>query len=284
MAKAVASALAVANGASTSSSTPAAPVEERPVDDPEYDPSFEAMLNAQLQHTPCEDDDVQITGVKAPPSLGPAAASPALLPASPMQRPLTLGVLMQRLQALGSRGLPLSTILDLSSLGCDDVPFASRGTHGGESPWTPPLLAGSSSSAALGGRLPPSSVVGRSMASSGNVSLYRGGLLAPVLASPRAVPAKSAGSSSPGSRFFRALLVSHPITDTILSAVELHAYAASDIFEHDFMAHKRHRPQLLADHIRDMASNGDTAAGDFYDHALLAPPLITTPVTLQPRQ
>mmetsp|Transcript_3864 Transcript_3864/g.5897 ORF Transcript_3864/g.5897 Transcript_3864/m.5897 type:complete len:253 (+) Transcript_3864:838-1596(+) len=196
-----------------------------------------------------------------------------------MQRPLTLGVLMQRLQALGSRGLPLSTILDLSSLGCDDVPFASRGTHGGESPWTPPLLAGSSSSAALGGRLPPSSVVGRSMASSGNVSLYRGGLLAPVLASPRAVPAKSAGSSSPGSRFFRTLLVSHPITDTILSAVELHAYAASDIFEHDFMAHKRHRPQLLADHIRDMASYGDAAAGDFYDRALLALPLITTPVT-----
>jgi len=39
------------------------------------------------------------------------------------------------------------------------------------------------------------------------------------------------------------------------------------------MAHERRRPQLLAYHIRDMASNRGAAG------ALLAPRLITTPVT-----
>jgi len=66
--------------------------------------------------------------------------------------------------------------------------------------------------------------------------------------------------------------------------MELHTFPLSAFFEQDFMAHERCHPQLLADHICDMASNGDAAAGDFYDCALLAPPLITTPVTLQPRQ
>ena len=162
-----------------------------------------------------------------------------------MQRPLTL-------RALESRGLPLSTILDMSSLGCDVVPPASRGAHDGVSHRTPPLLAGLSSPAAPGGRLPPSSVLGRSLAPSGDVSSHRGGLLAPVLASPSAVPLKPASSSSPGSRFYRALLVSHPITDTNLSAMELHTVPLSAFFEQDFMAHDRRRPQLLADHIRDI--------------------------------
>ena len=53
----------------------------------------------------------------------------------------------------------------------------------------------------------------------------------------------------------------------------------ASFFECEFLQDARKRPQLLAEHLREVASCRDLAAAAFYDHALITPPLITSPIT-----
>ena len=109
----VASAVAQAlmTQAPTQTSPPVKLVEEvRPVDESaDTDPTFEAMLNAKGL-APTQDEEVVFQGVKP-------AALVAPPPTQAAQSQITLGDLLQRLQAMQSRGVSSTTPIDLAALG-----------------------------------------------------------------------------------------------------------------------------------------------------------------------
>ena len=101
IADAITKALEAKNSAQTS---PPPQDEEQPVD---ADPSFAAMLNAQQLAPEVTEEEVIFEGVK---------------PAAAVHRKMTVGAVMQRLQAMTSNGASPSTPVDLSNLGFAEAP------------------------------------------------------------------------------------------------------------------------------------------------------------------